>query len=492
MKRRKKILKWTGIVLGALVAIGLVANAVFVWTTDSRLERQLAAIRAAGDPVTLADLSRPPIPPQENAATYLRRAQADLAAIEKETRNLHPISECPGFLMPPEDQQTVKAALAAYPHVIPLLEQAAACPDYDAELDYTLPPEQFLTKFLEVAPELRLGARVLGHRATLLVAEGNHDEAVRTALLIFRLARHFDHNPLLIGYLVAIGVRGSGIQSAVVALQTGPISQEVRDALDTELAIQERMEGFAWALKSERSYMLSSFRNIVPGRNCFLVSRGVWNRRESACLEVLPALIALSGASRPYREVEQSIEVKDSSTAAFVSPAIEAGCLSVEQMRAEIRSLRVLNALQRRERAESNETPKLTELGLPIETTTDPFTGEPLHVEKTPQGWLIYSVGRNYRDDGGKLDDLSDGDVGVGPPPANVNPASGENGSVNRIPYVQITQPPFDCWKLRISLARVAKISTDVRRCGVSVLAVSTSLAPSWPGMRHGCIKKIA
>jgi hypothetical protein len=60
MTRLKKILKWTGIVLGGLVLIGLVANAVFVWTTDARLERQLAAIREAGDPVTLAELAPNP------------------------------------------------------------------------------------------------------------------------------------------------------------------------------------------------------------------------------------------------------------------------------------------------------------------------------------------------------------------------------------------------------------------------------------------------
>ena len=47
MKRLKRVLKLTGIVLGGLVAIGLIANAVFVWTTDTRLERQVAAIRAA-------------------------------------------------------------------------------------------------------------------------------------------------------------------------------------------------------------------------------------------------------------------------------------------------------------------------------------------------------------------------------------------------------------------------------------------------------------
>ena len=246
MKRLKKILKWTGIVLGGLAAIGLVANAVFVWTTDTRLERQMAAIRAAGDPLTLADLARPPIPPEENAATYLRRAEADIAAIEKETRDLHDISACPGFLMPAEDQKTVKAALAAYPKVILLLEQAAACPDYNPELDYTLPPQEFLTKLLDVVQKPRSAARVLGYRATLLVAEGNRDEAVRTALLIFQLARHFDRNTITLGYLMAIAVRGYAIRSANGALQTGSVSKEVRDSLDKSLPSKS-----AWMDSSE-------------------------------------------------------------------------------------------------------------------------------------------------------------------------------------------------------------------------------------------------
>ena len=66
--------------------LGLVANAVFVWTTDTRLERQLAEIRAAGDPLTLADLAPKPIPPEKNAATYLRRAEADVARLRTRSK----------------------------------------------------------------------------------------------------------------------------------------------------------------------------------------------------------------------------------------------------------------------------------------------------------------------------------------------------------------------------------------------------------------------
>ena len=422
MKRLKRVLKWTGIVLGGLVAIGLIANAVFVWTTDTRLERQVAAIRAAGDPVTLADLARPPIPPEKNAATYLRRAEADVAAIEKETMNLHPVSECPGFLMPPEDQKIVKGALAAYPNVIPLLERAAGCPDFNAELDYTLPSKEFLTKLLDVVNRFRSPARALHYRATLLVAEGNRDEAVRAALVILRLACHFDRNPMTLSYLMAIAVRGYAIRSADAALQTGAISKDVRDALDKELAIQERMEGFVWAMKSERAYALEYFRDMIPARNFWLI-RGMWNMQESACLEVHSTFIALAGDPGSYRNVEQTVEGRKRVLAVLLFPALKSGYLAVTRVRAEIRSLRVLNALQAHVRAGSDETPKLAELGLPAETTTDPFTGEPLHVKRTPQGWLVYSVGPNFRDDGGKLDDPANGDIGVGPPPPAAKPA---------------------------------------------------------------------
>ena len=130
---------------------------------------------------------------------------------------------------------------------------------------------------------------MLHYRATLLVADGNHDEAVRTALVIFRLASHFDHNPCILSYLVAIAVRGTAIDVANEALQAGPISKEVHDALDAELAVQQPMKGYAWALKSERLCVLEHFRDFIFS---FWLFRGNWYAEKSACLELFPPLIA--------------------------------------------------------------------------------------------------------------------------------------------------------------------------------------------------------
>jgi hypothetical protein len=156
-------------------------------------------------------------------------------------------------------------------------------------------------------------------------------------------------------------------------------------------------------------------------RNFWLFSRAYWNCQESECLEAMREYVALTRDPRPYRETELALRTaydrcfeKTGELGKTWLPAATETHASVARVRAYIRCLRVLNSLQTHVPPESNEPPKLTELGLPAETTIDPFTGEPLHVEKAPHGWLIYSVGKNLRDDGGTPGVSSDGDVVVG------------------------------------------------------------------------------
>ena len=47
----------------------------------------------------------------------------------------------------------------------------------------------------------------------------------------------------------AITIRGIAIDSANLVLQTGPISKELRDTLDAQLAVQERIDEYIQALR---------------------------------------------------------------------------------------------------------------------------------------------------------------------------------------------------------------------------------------------------
>jgi hypothetical protein len=436
MKRLKRILKWTGIVLGVLVAIILVVNACLVWITGTRLDRQLAAIREAGGPLSVVELARPPIPPEQNAATYLRRAATDAAAIDKE---LWEVPEWKDYTcgqrtypVPRKVQRALEKAFGAYPRLVPLLEQAAACPDYDARLDYTVPLSELSAKLSNVAQEFRDYARALACRSLLMVAEGNRDEAVRSALVILRLANHLDRNPLVLQNMVAILLRGIAIDAANFALQTGPISKEVRAALDGELTDCERTDNWRRALKNDRALCLEAppewiIRNAWPGRSAWLVGRPLWNWRTSDILEAYSAAIPLLEGGRSYRDDLGRIQEAESALGFFgrecFSGLVNARKLSL-RMRAMVRSLRVLSALQTHVPKGSSKIPRLGELGLPVATTTDPFNGELLHVKRLPEGWLIYSVGEDLTDDGGKLLPCSPPgcDYGVAPPPPTKSP----------------------------------------------------------------------
>jgi hypothetical protein len=79
-----------------------------------------------------------------------------------------------------------------------------------------------------------------------------------------------------------------------------------------------------------------------------------------------------------------------------------------------MRALRILNALQTFEEAQGREASGLANLGLPADATVDPYSGQPLLLRHTDDGWIVYSVGQNKRDDGGTLNEQRL-DVGIGP-----------------------------------------------------------------------------
>jgi hypothetical protein len=230
---------------------------------------------------------------------------------------------------------------------------------------------------------------------------------------MFRLCRHFDHEPTIYGHLSSMACRGVAVDGSNLVLRSGPLSEDSRESFEAELALHDGLKHYQDALKTQRPYKLETFRTM-PWHNFWLVNRPFWTYYACDYLDAIDLEISL--AQRPYPEV--------------AAPAPDAGGYhrlgelvvrreDMEGTRAWIRCLRVLNALQGR--AEQGVAqPRLSELGLPAAATTDPYTGKPLHLKKTPDGWLVYSVGKNLKDDGGDVSEARD--VGVGP----IRPNDGE------------------------------------------------------------------
>ena len=414
MKKLKKIAKIGAIILGVLLVLVLIANAVFISITGSRLEKRLAEIRAAGDPVMLAELKRPTPPPEQNASTYLSRAQADVKAFGKETSPFLDADPERPF----EDQlKAVRAVLAAYPQMIPLLEQASECPDCNLGLPYDANPTEFIDELLTNQGRFRACAQVLSWQARLLRHDGKLDQAMRTCLTLLRMSRQLEREPpLLLSALVVIACRTVALNDANDILRSGAISNAVRAELDKELALIDDPHFFERVLKCERAMGISHFGSVIP---VGWYNRGIANAWESSWLDTLNEQLTLVG--KPYSQAmnisgERKTPTQFDIFSSLALPAIlkvrEAWC----RTQALTRCLRIVNAMQQKDVWKEKEI-NLADLGLAKETLVDPYNDSSIKLTKAKGEWVIYCVGGNLKDDGGSLDSYLD--VGLGPIPAD-------------------------------------------------------------------------
>ena len=421
MRRLWKWLKRAGIALLAFIVLLLLVNSILIWITGSRLEARLQALRDAGEPLTLKELEPKPIPPDKNAATYLRRAKGDLDAVMKELGPIYEriIDDEGNDQRSEADSKAIRAVLDSHPTLFPLLEQAAACESYQSGLDYSTDGNVFLNGLLaNVQHDVREPIKILEEKVRLQIADGKQDEAVQNAVAILRISRKVQSEPFVISYLVVCFVRAIGIDSANRVLRSGPISQQARAALDAELQAMNADASFERCLKTERAFGLEMFRGIVRDNVAF-PNRAYFNDEQCHHIDMIGAFLPL--ISKPYAEARPEFEkfLKGNKSswrhivASLNGPALQKVHEAHLRTLAHVRCLRVLNALQEKAPMADAGTVKLADLGVPADATGDPYNGLPLLVRKSGGDWIVYCVGTNLIDDGGSLDDKKD--VGVGP-----------------------------------------------------------------------------
>ena len=344
-------LKIAALGLGLLVGLGLISWAVTNARATARVAERIAALRAAGEPTTLADLRRKPIPPESNAMTYLDQAAPAVAAI-------------------------VSAAYAV---------QEQASEEERKAVGDDRPSPAILTAMRD---------------------------ALRTCLAMLKLTRLLHHEPCIVNFLVGMAVRWESMLVTEQVLTSGPISPELQAELEAELARQDLAAAYRESLRSERALGSGCFRDLgVPYHFQPLFKNDHCDYLDLIAFAIATADRPLDdGHVRDeFARVSREAGFLTRTIVSSIEHARESRC----RIETFLHALRVLNAIQAREQAGDESEPQLDKLGLPVEATLDPVNGEPLQIRRTPQGWLIYGVGANLTDDGGQLED--DLDVGVGP-----------------------------------------------------------------------------
>ncbi|HEY2883336.1 MAG TPA: hypothetical protein VGJ15_12900 [Pirellulales bacterium] len=430
-----------------LIALLFCGNLFLSWKAQARLDGKLAELKAAGQPTSLRDLKPAPLSSEQNAAVHLARMGDELKLLDQELAAFDKTKagkawdkiEAEGKLPDAEQLQAMHAIVDFHPTLLAGLHRASACNKYASLLDFNASPNVLFSNLSSVTL-IRWLAQYVQMSSVVLLAEHKYDEAAQLGIELLKVARLYGREPFLTGQLVSIAVRGIAISVINNVLQRGPISQEVRKQLEAELDAEDDIKPFAETLCQERAISISmagQIRGGIPGMLGWPLTN-----MQSNVLDMYSEAIPVMGkqwfeSSADLNRLRQAHAMQSGVGAMLNSqilaglafPSIERPYAAANRSLAEVRCLRILNALMAYAQTNGHDAPGIETLNLAKDAATDPFSGQPLKLKRLPEGWLIYSVMENNVDDGGKFESTLD--YGIGPPGYGYDPKDHEDDEPN-------------------------------------------------------------
>ena len=255
-------------VFGALVLIG--AYAVWSGGSNRRMEREVAALRAKGEPTELADFREAAIDDDsQNAAVLLRDAAA---SIDEKTRAFKKYDPREFALPLRENELAVARAVidenrAAFDKV----DAATKCKGVDWQVVLKSPAISVLLP--DLAPQRKL-ARLVSSRALLNAHEGDDAAAMDDIERLLFIASAVDRQQFLVGHLVALGIGdmvcGDLAQMAPqLKIGKGPREAPPRQVARIIAALLDdapHRAALHRAIQGERMLELDTVRCLIDGR----------------------------------------------------------------------------------------------------------------------------------------------------------------------------------------------------------------------------------
>jgi hypothetical protein len=415
------------VILGSVVANEIAGRA---------LERELTAVRAQGQPLTLREAAPLEVPDAENAAVVYAEAFQQLARAE-------PVALPSGqHRMSAEQEQALRdilsagdktpraAATAAIRKLLaetePALERsrvAAAMPRCRFPVNW----EDGFGALLPHLPQINLLSRLLAAHAITAAEDGRAAEAVVDVASIVRMARHLSGEPTLVGQLIQYACLGNAQHALERLMESASLTEAQSREFSEALAGLDVYGSFGRALQSERCLGLwgFDFARRDPGKlaqltgpesepvllvipRLWLVGKPLLKMDEVVYLRLMGREVALAGLRRRIAPDEWD-EARMRLPWYAVMSRFFVPALGRASDRRDITVARiglaqwalVLHVYQQRTGhypAAAEAAARSVGWALP----QDPFSGGAFHYRRQGDGYLLYSFGANGRDDGGR------------------------------------------------------------------------------------------
>ena len=421
----------TFIVVGLFVL--LVAPWIYLdWKTQRDLDAELQRLRDAGEPLTLVDAAQVMPPPSENAAELYQQVMGRMAP--DGTMPGQTIFEMSGrqdlierdYLDDKVTHEVVRPVLEdpAIVQALQTLRQASEREKCAFPVNWSAGPHALFPQYAK----MRQAARWLSAKSKLCAHDGQIDEALQWARVSLRMSEHAAQDPILIGQLVAVACQSIACAQAQEALDAWALPPEAAREMIEHLRTVDMRTPFRNAFAGERAMGLDWFEMIrdeaLSADEFFDQSAPPWQ---------LLATLYSSGFGRPFFNNDQIIYLqfmreqmvvlnnappterkRYAQELAFNIPKIAVVSnmlMPVFARSADKRDQSIANLdlfeialhaeLYYAERGEWPADLQALQDTLSYELPQDPFASAAYHYRREPDGFVAWSVGMDFDDDGG-------------------------------------------------------------------------------------------
>jgi hypothetical protein len=275
-------------------------------------------------------------------------------------------------------------------------------------------------------------ADVASLRTCVLAFDREGDRAVESAIASLGMLRILDRQPVVGIYFLRINCRSLFTRDVRAILEHGRASPEALERLSQALADSDASVDFRRVCLAHRVYCLELMRNIIAGGRQLRASRQYdlplpelpeqWPNdlgTRMMLARTLPmyerfvdaAATGFPNAIDAMQAMDQ--ECRSSGGWAGLPPSLHDAMLVVARGMATSHVARLAVWIEQYRLANGRLPQSLAELPQADSLPSDPFTGKGFVYRLTSDGYVLYSLGANRRDDGAADLDGKGGDVGM-------------------------------------------------------------------------------
>jgi hypothetical protein len=422
--KRRRLKVSDVLIIFLLICVGVFA--FFRLTMKSKLQVRIDAIRAAGYPVTCAELDQwYKIPSNvENAAYTIIDAFSYLKKWDKDKSKSLPVvgqAELPARTEPLAEE--MKALIAQYVadnnEALELLHAGAAIEHSRYPIDLSA---GFETKVPNLS-ELRRAVFLLKLEAILYAENGDSESAIRSVKSCFGIARSLAKEPITISQLVRAACQNVAATTIEYCINRIKFTDEQLVELIECTHNSERITDISYAFVGERCNGISFFKapgsvdsdivGGIPFRPLLALYKAVGMADSDAIiyLDIMEEYIKIGQLPIHRRQkAAEAVEARLRSTSKVrvllyvMMPALARITTIDTRNIAQLLTARTGLAIERYRLAEGRLPDTLADL-VPayLDTVpTDPFDGNELRYKKLEIGFVVYSIGEDLSDDNGK------------------------------------------------------------------------------------------